>query len=234
MGYVAPASLWAEAAGGAVWIATYTKALQRQIDQELSRLYPDPREKAVHVVLRKGRENYLCLLNLEEAMAQTGLAGIATPDAVLLGLVARWARYSRDGDLVGGDFPSWLAAHFGAGRLAALTDHRGECLYSACRHYRRCFIEKSQRASARARIVIANHALVMVNAARQRAEALTPTRYVFDEAHHLFDAADNCFAAHLTGREMAELRRWLMGPEGAGRRRGRGLMTRLGDLALAE
>ncbi|GAB4144239.1 MAG: ATP-dependent DNA helicase [Sphingomonadales bacterium] len=234
LGYVAPASLWARQSGGTVWIATYTKALQRQIDRELSRLYPSPAEKSAHVVLRKGRENYLCLLNLEEAMAQAGLPGMANRDTVLLGLIERWTRASRDGDLVGGDFPSWLAAHFGPGRLAALTDHRGECLYSGCRHYRRCFIERSQRAAGQAEIVIANHALVMINAARQRLEAGAPLRYVFDEAHHIFDAADQCFSAHLTGREMADLRRWLLGPEGGGRRRGRGLMTRLGDLAANE
>ena len=33
-----------------------------QIDQELDRLYPDPALKARRVVVRKGRENYLCLL----------------------------------------------------------------------------------------------------------------------------------------------------------------------------
>ena len=40
-------------------------------------------------------------------------------------------------------------------------------------------------------------------------------RYVFDEGHHLFDAADSGFAALLSGREMADLRRWIRGPEGA-------------------
>ena len=31
LGYLAPASLWAEANGPSVWISTYTRALQRQI-----------------------------------------------------------------------------------------------------------------------------------------------------------------------------------------------------------
>ncbi|VAV96288.1 DinG family ATP-dependent helicase YoaA, partial [hydrothermal vent metagenome] len=58
LGYIAPASLWAEKNGGTVWISTYTKNLQRQLDQELSRLYPDPKHKQQRVVIRKGRENY--------------------------------------------------------------------------------------------------------------------------------------------------------------------------------
>ena len=45
LGYIAPASLWAEKNGGAVWLSTYTKNLQRQIDQELDRLYRDPVDK---------------------------------------------------------------------------------------------------------------------------------------------------------------------------------------------
>ena len=72
--------------------------------------------------------------------------------------------------------------------------------------------------SAEADIVIANHALVMVNAARGREAANRPTRYVFDEGHHLFDAADSMFAAALTGQEAIEIRRWITGPEAGGAR----------------
>src|SRR5690606_30584739 len=69
LGYVAPASLWAEKNGAPVWISTFTRNLQRQIGQELVRLHPDERERAARVVTRKGRENYLCLLSFEEAVA---------------------------------------------------------------------------------------------------------------------------------------------------------------------
>jgi ATP-dependent DNA helicase DinG len=55
-------------------------------------------------------------------------------------------------------------------------------------------------------------------------------RFVLDEGHHLFDAADSGFAAVLSGREMAELRRWIRGPEGHARSRMRGLSERLRDL----
>src|SRR4029079_11479039 len=68
LGYVAPASLWAEKNGAPVWIATYTRNLQRQVDNELDRLPRDSAEKRRRVVIRKGRENYLCLLNFQEAV----------------------------------------------------------------------------------------------------------------------------------------------------------------------
>ncbi|MDQ3143942.1 MAG: ATP-dependent DNA helicase, partial [Pseudomonadota bacterium] len=224
LAYLAPASLWAERAGGTVWVSTFTKALQRQLDAESARIVADPDERKKRIVIRKGRENYLCLLNLEDAM-QGAFAGRA---AILAQLVGRWAAYSKDGDMVGGDLPGWLPSLFRRAGAAALTDRRGECVYAGCPHYRKCFIERAERAGREADLVIANHALVMVNAARGRPEA--PTRIVFDEGHHLFDAADSTFSAALTGQEAIEMRRWIVGPEGKARGRRRGLAARLLDV----
>ncbi len=229
LGYIAPASLWAEKNGGTVWISTYTKNLQRQLDQELDRLYPDKKIKQNKVVIRKGRENYLCLLNLQEISSSP----VQPKGAVFLGLVSRWARFSRDGDMVGGDFPAWLGDNFGIGRISQLTDKRGECIYSACAHYKKCFIEKNTRKAKKADLVIANHALVMMQAAVKAGNADLPMRYVFDEGHHIFDAADNAFSAHITGMEAAEMRRWIRGAERSGRR-GKGLKGRIEDLLAAD
>jgi ATP-dependent DNA helicase DinG len=224
LAYLAPASLWAERAGGTVWVSTFTKALQRQLDAEGGRLFADEDERNRRIVIRKGRENYLCLLNLEDAM-QGAFSGRA---AVLAQLVGRWAAYTKDGDMVGGDLPGWLPSLFRRAGATALTDRRGECVYAGCPHYRKCFIERAERAGREADLVIANHALVMVNAARGRPDA--PTRIVFDEGHHLFDAADATFSAALTGQEAIELRRWIVGPEGKSRGRRRGLSARLLDV----
>jgi len=234
LGYIAPASLWAEKNAGPVWLSTFTKNLQRQLDQELSKLYPDPKIKAKRAVVRKGRENYACLLNIEETLRAVMVRGDAAEgmdrDKILIGLVVRWARYSRDGDMIGGDFPSWLGAHFGAGRIAGLTDRRGECLYSACAHFRKCFIEKSARKAKHADLVIANHALVVAQAANRIGDPDLPKRIVFDEGHHVFEAADSAFSVHLSGLEGADLRRWLRGKESGGTTRARGLKTRLDEL----
>ena len=224
LAYLAPAALWSDRAGGVVWVSTFTKALQRQLDGEGHKLFPDEAERKAKIVIRKGRENYLCLLNLEDAM-QGAFAGRA---AILAHLVGRWAAYSKDGDMVGGDLPGWLPSLFRRAGAAALTDRRGECVYAGCPHYRKCFIERAERAGREADIVIANHALVMVNAARGRPDA--PTRILFDEGHHLFDAADSTFSVALTGQEAIEMRRWIVGPEGKSRGRRRGLAARLLDV----
>ncbi|MGN6516957.1 MAG: ATP-dependent DNA helicase, partial [Rhizomicrobium sp.] len=233
LGYLAPASVWAEKNGPGLWLSTYTRNLQRQIIQELARLYPDPVERDDKCVVRKGRENYLCLLNFEEAAKRTAQApGQRT---VALGLIARWVRATRDGDMSGVGFPAFLASSIPLGEI---TDRRGECVYAACPHYRSCFIERVIRRSKNAEIVVANHALVIAQAAGESASVDETTdqpaerrvRYVFDEGHHLFDAADSGFAAFLSGVEMADLRRWIRGPEGRARTRMRGLEERLKDI----
>ena len=228
LGYLAPAALWAHEARGTVWVSTFTKALQRQLDQELSRIYRTGEIKAARTVVRKGRENYLCLLNLEDAL-QGSFSGRA---AILAHLTARWARFTRDGDMVGGDFPGWLVSLFGSARTVALTDRRGECVYAGCPHYRRCFIERATRKTRSADIVVANHALVMINAARGKTEGAGLQRIIFDEGHHLFDAADSTFAVRLSGTEAIELRRWLLGPERSTKGRRRGLEARLAEVLV--
>lgn len=227
LAYLAPASLHARETGGPVWLSTYTRALQRQLKAEVEASLP-PTIGGRPVVVRKGRENYLCLLNLEDALQGTfsGRAGL------LAELVARWARFTSDGDMVGGDLPGWLPALFrNRVSVPALSDRRGECIRAACPHFRRCFIERSVRGSAEASLVIANHALTMAVATRGGADL--PPRIVFDEGHHLFDAADSAFSLALTGAEAIELRRWFLGPEANGRRSGRrrGLAARLIDVA---
>lgn len=229
LGYLAPVSVWAEKNEGSVWVSTYTKNLQRQIDNELDRLYPHPQVKDAYVSVRKGRENYLCLLNLEDLSASIETS--YTPrHAVAAGIMARWVGATKDGDISGADFPGWLVGLLGYANTTGLADRRGECLFSACDHYHRCFIERSVRKSKRARIVIANHALVMIQSAMSGASETMPTRYIFDEGHHLFDAADSAFSAHLTARETADLRRWILGMEGGRKGRAKGLKRRIEDL----
>ena len=228
LGYLAPATVWAEKNEGAVWISTFTRNLQRQVESELDRLYDDPVTKSRKVVTRKGRENYLCLLNLEDT---TQAPSIMTSDinATALGLMLRWAAVTEDGDLAGKDFPGWLVSLMGWNRIYNFADRRGECIYSACPHFHKCFIEKSVRKAKRADIVIANHALVMHQVIMNGDSAL-PGRYIFDEGHHLFEAADGAFDFQLNGTWTADLRRWLLGTESEKRTRARGVKRRLEDL----
>ena len=231
LGYLAPATVWAEENDASVWVSTYTRNLQHQVEDEMSRLHSDPQARHRAVAVRKGRENYLCLLNLEEALNTfTGRM-----NAVGLGLMARWAEASGDGDLTSNHFPAWLTDLFGYAVTAGLSDRRGECIHSACPHYKKCFVELSAARARQADIVIVNHALVMtttmMNVIGDDSDRLPFEQIIFDEGHHLFEAADSVFSVNFCLRETADLRRWIDGGNnGASTRRGRGLRHRVTDL----
>jgi ATP-dependent DNA helicase DinG len=189
LGYGIPAYLWTQKNDSCVWMSTYTKALQTQLLNELSPLFSKG-----EIVVRKGRENYLCLLNYMDAM-DTGIVSVP------LGFVARWLMKTKDGDLRGGDFSGWIMDLFGRSPFLNLTDRRGECLFSACPYYKKCFIEKIVRSCARAKVVIANHALVMTQLSSLPEGKFFSSHYVFDEGHHLFQSADSAFSLELSGQE---------------------------------
>ncbi len=234
LGYLAPAFAWKQKNRGAIWLSTYTRNLQRQLDQELNKLYPNPALKEQRVVVRKGRENYLCFLNMEAAV-KTAPRG-ASQATLGLVLMARWAAVSRAGELVGGDCPGWLRELVGLTLWQNLAVRRGECWHGACPHYGTCFAEKMARKAPHAEVVVANHAFVMTQtlASPSLGAEAQPTHFVFDEGHHLFDAADGAFAACLSGIETWDLRRWIQGSEQASlpgfAGHARGLRKRLEDL----
>jgi ATP-dependent DNA helicase DinG len=58
--------------------------------------------------VRKGRENYLCLLNLEDAM-QGAFAG---GPRCWRSWSGAGRLFAKDGDMVGGDLPGWLPSLF--------------------------------------------------------------------------------------------------------------------------
>lgn len=235
LGYLAAAGVWARENKAAVWISTYTRNLQRQIASELAATAGGTNPAgACKTVVRKGRENYLCLLNLDEDIAAARLQ--PTPlHMTSLGLMARYTAATKDGDMTGGDMPGWMVGLLGIARTRGLSDKKGECIYAACPHYKKCFVERSVQNARDADIVIANHALVMHQASVNGGQSPLPQRYIFDEGHHVFDAADSTYACHLSGLEMADMRRWILGADaGAARSRLRGLKRRLEDIIAGD
>ena len=225
LAYLASARLWAERNDEPVWISTFSRHLQDQIAAEVRRV-----ASAEDVVIRKGRENYLCLLNYDEMIR--GSFAWDSEQRIVLGLIARWMLKSREGILVGADFPLWLEERADGRLLAALRLKQGECIYSACPFYERCYIEKARYRSRKAKVIIANHALTL----RQAIRGFLPySRLIIDEAHQLFDATDSATRLRLGLFEALELRRWLLGAGRSGNRRARrGLSHRLSALTLSE
>ena len=132
-----------------------------------------------------------------------------------LGHGNRRRRFDRSG------FHGWLPlAWMGIGTTLSLADRRGECVFSACDHYHKCFSERAIRNRHETPIVIANHAIVMIKAASWWRSCPS---YYFDEGHYIFDAADGVFCAGNDGVSrctIALLADWPLREAGKSRARG--------------
>ncbi len=137
-------------------------------------IYPDPAVRARKAVVRKGRENYLCLLNFQEA---ANAAQLGAGDLIGLVLTARWIRATRDGDMTGGDFPAWLPTLFAVAPAAQAERRQPGGSARGVRPRRLRALpgllhrKGDPRLASRADIVIANHALVLTQAAFDGARA---------------------------------------------------------------
>ena len=115
--------------------------------------------------------------------------------------------------MIGGDFPAWLIDILGAHLTTNMTDKLGECVYSSCDHYRKCFIERNVRRAASADIVVANHALVMILAVLVKKKMVRLPCAISSTKGTISLTPRTVRLQHLSGSETAELRRWLIGPE---------------------
>lgn len=254
LGYIAAASVWCDKNAGQVWISTFTKNLQKQLSSELAKLnmcgsQDDDADaegtigktniRPSQIVIRKGRENYICLLNYAEMVNRlNAIAPAAKWQAVVMGLIARLLYKTKDGDLSFGALSALFMDSRKAAFIRSLSDKRGECIYSACPYFKKCFPEGLIRKARNAKIVVANHALVMAVAAGMAEEGISPTRFIFDEGHHLFAAADSAFSSLLSGNKALDLHSWLNGniKEGSPWRvsRNKGFTRRMEDLSASD
>ncbi|MCH9853198.1 MAG: ATP-dependent DNA helicase [Alphaproteobacteria bacterium] len=231
LGYLLPAYLYTTQNNASVWVSTYSRNLQHQIYREALSFHDN-------VTIRKGRENYLCLLNYKQALDRYFTS--KSPMLIALGLLARWLSETKFGDMNGDDFPAWLEDLFDNKLAREVADRRYGCIHQLCPHYKNCFIESVRHQSKHADIIISNHALSLTEAQSGAIEHNPRLNImIFDEAHHLFQAADNFYAVSFNGAETTQLKQWLDdNPQHHGGRQSslfrpamRGLQARLGKFA---
>ncbi len=200
LGYLLPSYLYAVQNNASVWVSTYSKNLQHQIYHEAKSFHDN-------IIIRKGRENYLCLLNFQQAIERHFISNQRF--MIGLGLVARWITETKFGDMNGDDFPAWLEDLFDHRLTQELADRRYGCIHQLCPHYKRCFVEMTRHNGRHADIIVSNHALSLTEAESGAIENNPRLNVmIFDEAHHLFQAADNFYAVKFNGIESTQLKQW--------------------------
>jgi ATP-dependent DNA helicase DinG len=203
-GYLIPALH----AGKTVVISTGTIQLQEQLlEKDLPFLLKATGQNK-SIALAKGRSNYLCRQKLWEADRS-----IAAGDPLrrevdrLLAEADAW-----DGDLASLSFNP--AQRFWT-EVASTAD---DCLGNKCEFFDRNPFRLARVKLARADIIVANHALYMVDLATGGGILPDHDLVIFDEAHHLPRVATQAFTASIGRYALTKLlqkirRRWQAPPE---------------------
>lgn len=187
LAYLLPAAMFAISRGERVVVSTATIALQ---DQLYRKDLPDVHTALVeaginqelHVAVMKGRQNYLCL---KQWFAHSNDPIEDEHDASLRAKVLLWLGQTSTGDRAELRLTTEEERHW-----RKFASERGRCTVGRCPYAgtNQCFFHRARYNAMHAHIVIANHSLVLSNAAEGR---VLPSfeRLVIDEAHHLEDEA---------------------------------------------
>jgi ATP-dependent DNA helicase DinG len=198
LSYLIPSVYWSRLNGERVVISTNTINLQEQLSQKDIPLVHRSLDQEFKHSLVKGMGNYLCLLRADTV--GEGLFEFAEDEEInILSDILDWSRVTKDGSLSDLNFTppegTW-------DKVSAESD---SCLRVRCPHYSNCFFYKARRDVASAQIIVANHHLVFsdlaIKGASEESEAgiLPPYKnIVFDEAHHIVDAATSHFGMRAT------------------------------------
>ena len=202
MAYLLPALNWASMNEERVVVSTATINLQHQlIDKDiplakriLGRV--DESFSECKTVLVKGRGNYVCLKRLASAIDEQSLFDDDNDD---LESIRKWTETTASGtrdDL--SFFPS-------ASLWSKVNSEGDSCLGLRCKYREKCFVLKSKKEAASARLLVVNHHLLFSDLAMRLEGAgfdnsvvLPPfTRIIFDEAHNMESSATSFFSSEL-------------------------------------
>lgn len=225
LAYLVPALLWAKANQERVVVSTRTINLQEQLIRKDLPFLQRATGIEFYAVLVKGRSNYLCWRRSETAGRELGLFDQEQVDEIQQ--ILTWAESTADGSKEDLSFiPSYQA-------WEEVCCEADQCARVRCQYYSRCFFHKARRQSARADILVVNHALLLSDLAlRQQTENYSATavlppfeRIILDEAHHLEDVATSYFSSQITRFTFSRVLNRLRHP----RKANQGLLPRLLD-----
>ncbi|MFN4329967.1 MAG: ATP-dependent DNA helicase [Limnobacter sp.] len=198
--YLVPALL----SGRRVLLSTATKTLQDQLFAKDLPLVRQALGVPVHVALLKGRQNYLCHVQLERALREARLPSSKEVDH--LQRVKVFMGRTQTGDKaecagVPEDSAVW----------PWVTSTKDNCLGGECPSASECFVNKARREALDADVVVINHHLFLADLALKEegvAELLPASDVVvFDEAHQLPDIATNLLGQAVSTAQCMELLR---------------------------
>ena len=199
LAYLVPAARWAVRNGERAVVSTNTINLQEQLVGKDLDIVRGVIGEDFKWALMKGRANYI---SIRRARLAADSAPNLFPDdrSAELEALLDWIDRTEDGsrsDL------SFVPSHDVWEEVRSDTD---ACLRAKCPHFQQCHFQRARRTAAGADLIIVNHALFFSDlAVRIVTEnfsdaAVLPSygRVIFDEAHHIEDAATARLGAETT------------------------------------
>ena len=199
LAYLVPAARWAVRNGERAVVSTNTINLQEQLVGKDLDIVREVIGDDFKWALMKGRANYI-------SIRRARLAADSAPDlfpddrSAELEALLDWIDRTEDGSR--SDLP-FVPSHDLWEEVRSETD---ACLRAKCPHFQQCHYQRARRATASADLIVVNHALFFSDLAVRivtenfRDSAVLPSykRVIFDEAHHIEDAATARLGAETT------------------------------------
>jgi len=195
--YLIPSMLWAVQNKERVVISTGTINLQQQLIEKDIPAAQKIIGKTVKAILLKGRQNYVCLRRLAEAVNEKDMF---TEDTDVFDTIVDWTKTSETGS------KSDLTFVPPENIWTRINSESDACMGGRCQYREKCFVMKVRKEAADANLIVVNHHLLFadiesrMNGVGYEDTAVLPPykRIVFDEAHGIEDSATSFFSEVLT------------------------------------
>ncbi len=196
-------------------VSTYTISLQEQLIYKDIPFLQEHLGLPFKAVLVKGRGNYLCLRRLARARKMQGdLFRAGEQDEIAQ--IRAWADRTAEGSVQ--DMENQPSPEV----WSAVCAEQGNCLWSKCPEYTRCFFMRARMKMRDAHVLVVNHHLLFSElAVRAQGAAFLPAYQVavLDEAHMIEGVASEHMGIRLSHYAFQHWMRRLFVPEG-----GKGLL----------
>ncbi len=199
LAYLVPAARWAVRNGERAVVSTNTINLQEQLVGKDLGIAREVVGEDFAWALMKGRANYI---SIRRARLAADSAPNLFPDdrSAEIEALLDWMENTDDGSR--SDLP-FVPSRDVWEEVRSDTD---ACLRAKCPHFQQCHFQRARRTGAGADLIVVNHALFFADLAVRIAtgnfsdSAVLPSygRVIFDEAHHIEDAATARLGAETT------------------------------------
>ncbi len=182
LAYLVPSILWAVEKKKKAVISTYTINLQEQLVYKdipiLQKVFPVEFE----VMLWKGRQNYLCPMRLQRALANSGEL-FTSPEQAELNRIWEWSQTTQDGTLA--DFAVEPDSHV----WSQVCSEQHICTTKSCGNNPKCAYQAARKRLISADVVVMNHTLFFLNLGGLSEADEEESGYLFANDFVIFDEA---------------------------------------------